>query len=367
MATHIKSGDGIKYIIQFLEHPEVEHRAYAFRLTRILSERIGQDLAYALKPFDKLVLFKDKLLDNQSADCERSDAACILANIQLSEEEVKTLLEATFIKWIVITLRTQKSSFNTRSSRSISNIAEGLLGLLLHFTGSVNPQTLGTVREHRLMTIFRDQLSFPSKARVKQLAAHGLKNLSEAGRSLCEQDTGSSSPRRFCASLVFICGKPPPEPTTCPIHNTPCEDNSQLCLLKSNCIKPLVDLLAEEDTNVQIAAVEALSTLIIDTSKNFKRAVDELEREGALDAVVDLFTEVRPGLLQERTVWMLERVLRVEGHSHRYSLNQSLVRAFVEAFKHGNANAKRHAQEALTNLKQISGLSGKASQSRARR
>lgn len=367
MATHIKSGDGIKYIIQFLEHPQVEHRTYAFRLTRILSERIGQDLAYALKPFDKLVLFKDKILDNQSADCERSDAACILANIQLSEEEVKTLLEATFIKWIVITLQTHKSSFNTRSSRPISNIAEGLLGLLLHFTGSVDPQTLGTVREHRLMTIFRDQLSFPSKARVKQLAAHGLKNLSEAGRSLCAQDTGSSTPRRFCASLVFICGKPPPEPTTCPIHNTPCEDNSQLCLLKSNCIKPLVDLLAEEDTNVQIAAVEALSTLIIDTSKNFKRGVDELDREGALDAVVDLFTEVRPGLLQERTVWMLERVLRVEGHSHRYSLNQSLVRALVEAFKHGNANAKRHAQEALTNLKQISGLSGKASQARARR
>ncbi|GAY37845.1 hypothetical protein CUMW_032140 [Citrus unshiu] len=367
VATHIKSGDGIKYIIQFLEHPQVEHRTYAFRLTRILSERIGQDLAYALKPFDKLVLFKDKILDNQSANCERSDAACILANIQLSEEEVKTLLEATFIKWIVITLQTHKSSFNTRSSRPISNIAEGLLGLLLHFTGSVNPQTLGTVREHRLMTIFRDQLSFPSKARVKQLAAHGLKNLSEAGRSLCAQDTGSSTPRRFCASLVFICGKPPPEPTTCPIHNTPCEDNSQLCLLKSNCIKPLVDLLAEEDTNVQIAAVEALSTLIIDTSKNFKRGVDELEREGALDAVVDLFTEVRPGLLQERTVWMLERVLRVEGHSHRYSLNQSLVRALVEAFKHGNANAKRHAQEALTNLKQISGLSGKASQARARR
>lgn len=365
MATHIKSGNGLKSIIQYLEHPEVEHRTYAFRLTRILSERFGQDLAYELKPFDKLAFFKDKILNNQSTDGERSDAAGTLANIPLSEEEVTTLLEPSFIKWIVITLKNQQSSFNGRSSRPISSMVEGLLGLLLHFTKGVNPETLAMFKELRLMSIFWEQLNFPSKARVKQLAAIGLKHLSEAGRSLCGGDSGPPTPRGFCASLVFLCGKPPPETSTCPIHNAPCEDDSQLCLLKSNCIKPLVDLLSDEDTNVQIAAVEALSTLIIDNSKTFKRAVDELEHQGVVDAVVVLFTEVRPGVLQERTIWMVERILRVDGHSHRYSLNQSLVRALVEAFRHGNTNTKRHAQEALTNLKQLSGVSGKASQGRS--
>ncbi|KAI9194650.1 hypothetical protein LWI28_007957 [Acer negundo] len=224
------------------------------------------------------------------------------------------------------------------------------------------------VKEQRLMSIFCEHLSFHSKSRVKKLAALGLKNLSEARRSLSAVESGQPTPRGFCSSLVFMCGRPPPETYACPVRNAPCEDDNQLCLLKSNCVKPLVDLLADEDTNVQIAAVEALSTLIIDTSKSLKGAIDGLDEQGVLDEVIGLFTEVRPGILQERGIWLIERILRVEGHSHGYSLNLSLVRALVEAFKHGNANTKKHAQDALTNLKQLSGVSRKASsQARSRR
>ncbi|KAK4606073.1 hypothetical protein RGQ29_000375 [Quercus rubra] len=366
VTSHVKSGEGIKTIISFLEHPEVEHRIYAFRLTRVLSERFGQDLANELRP-NKLPLLKDKLLDNQSTEGERSDAACILANLSLSEDEVKTLLGASFVKWTVTTLRNQSRSSNVRISRPASSMAEGLLGLLLHFTRSLDSQTLSIVKEHRLMTIFCGQLGFSSKPRVKQLAALGLKNLSECGRSITSGDAEPPPPQGFCSPLVFMCGRASKNPSTCPIHDAACEEDSQLCLHKSSCIKPLVELLADEDTGVQIAAVDALSTLVSDTSNNFKRVVEELEQQGVIDALITLFTEVRPGELQERAIWMIERILRVESQSQRLGLNQSLVRALVEAFKHGSANAKRHAQDALTNLKQISGVSGKASsQTRSR-
>lgn len=366
VTSHVKSGEGIKTIISFLEHPEVEHRIYAFRLTRVLSERFGQDLANELRP-NKLPLLKDKLLDNQSTEGERSDAACILANLSLSEDEVKTLLGASFVKWTVTTLRNQSRSSNVRISRPASSMAEGLLGLLLHFTRSLDSQTLSIVKEHRLMTIFCGQLGFSSKPRVKQLAALGLKNLSECGRSVTSGDAEPPPPQGFCSSLVFMCGRASKNPSTCPIHDAACEEDSQLCLHKSSCIKPLAELLADEDTGVQIAAVDALSTLVSDTSNNFKRVVEELEQQGVIDALITLFTEVRPGELQERAIWMIERILRVESQSQRLGLNQSLVRALVEAFKHGSANAKRHAQDALTNLKQISGVSGKASsQTRSR-
>ncbi|KAK9279387.1 hypothetical protein L1049_013066 [Liquidambar formosana] len=368
VAAHIKSADGIKTILPFLEHPEVEQRIYAFKLTKVLSERFGQDIANELKPDNKLVLLKDVLLGNQSTDGERSDAACILANLPLSEDEVKTVLGANFVRWTVVTLKEQRRNSSGRTSRSTSSMVEGLLGLLLHFTRSPDPQTLSMVKEHCLMTIFCEQIGFPSKPRVKQLAALGLKNLSEFGRALVVADSEPQPPHGFCSSLVFMCGRASPEPSTCPIHNAPCEEDNQLCLLKSNCIKPLVDLLSDENTNVQIAAVEALSTLMVRTSNGLKRVVDELEQQGVVDAVIALFIEVRPGELQERSIWMIDRTLRVETNTHRHALNQSLVRALVEAFKHGNANTKRHAQDALTNLKQISGVSGKnSSQTRARR
>lgn len=265
-------------------------------------------------------------------------------------------------------LKKEQCISNGRTSQPTSSMEEGLLGLLLHFTRSLDQETISVVKEHQLMTIFCEQLSFPAKPRVKQLAAVGLTNLSEAGRMLAAPDSEPPAPKGFCASLVFMCGRASPEPSNCPIHNAPCEYNSQLCLLKSNCIRPLVDLLHDEDANVQIAAIEALSTLVLDTSHGYKGAVDELEKQDVIAAVIELFTEIRPGVLQERALWMIERALRVDSPAHRHSLNQSLVRALVEALKHGTANAKRHAQDALTNLKEISGVSAKASsQSRPQR
>ncbi|XP_027111261.1 U-box domain-containing protein 44 [Coffea arabica] len=368
VTTLIRSGDGIKTIITFLERPEIEHRNYALRLTRVLSERFGEELASALRTSNKFVMLKDKVLDSQSRDGERSDAACILANLSLSENEVKTMLGTGFIKWIVSTLKGQHCSTNGRSSRSNSTMAGGLLGLLLHFCRSSDPQCLGVVKEHQVMTIFRDQLVFASTVRMKQLAALGLKYLSESGMSLAAAgDFDPSPPQGFCSSF-FICTRALPAHSLCPIHATPCEEGSQLCLLKSNCIKPLVDALSDRDTTVQVAALEALSTLLQENPAGLKRAMGELESLGMANAVVVLFTESRPGELQEKAIGMVDKMLRADSFANRQSLNQSLVRALVEAFKYGSVMTKSHAQDALTSLKQISGVSGQpSSQSRGQR
>ncbi|KAI8574025.1 hypothetical protein RHMOL_Rhmol01G0321900 [Rhododendron molle] len=370
VAGHVISGDGIKTIIGFLEHPEVEYRLYAFKLTRVLSERFGEDLASELKASNKLPLLKQKLQNDQSTDNERPDAACILANLPLSEDDVKTVLGPSFLKWTVTTLKELCQGSDRRISMPSLSMVEGLLGLLLHFTRSTDPRSVNLIKEHRLMNIFRDPLVLSSKPRVKYLSALGLKCLSESGRILfATGDSDPPPPHGFCSPLVFMCGRASLEDSTCPIHNSPCEDDSQFCLLKSNCVKPLVDLLLYKDTNVQIAAVEALSTLLVDSfNGGLKRAVEELDKLGVVDAVILLFEEARPGELQEKTSWMVERVLRVESVSQHHSLNQSLVRALVEALKQGNAVTKSHAQEALTNLKQISGVSGRgSSQIRGRR
>lgn len=316
-----------------------------------------------LKPSNKLPMIKDKILDGQSTDGERSDAACLLANIPLSESEVKTVLGASFVRWTVATLKDQHHSSNARTSRPISIIVEGLLGLLLHFTRSTDQQFVNVIKEHRVMTIFCEHLFFSSKPKERKLAALGLKNLSETGRILASGQSEPQPAHGFCSSLIFTCGRGSPTPSSCPIHNAPCEEESQFCLLKCDCIKPLVDLLKDDDTSVQISAVEALSTLVVDTSNNgsLKRVVDELENLGVVDAVISLFIQARPGELQEKALWMAERTLRVESQTQRHMLNQPLVGALVEAFKHGNTITKKHAQDALANLKQISGVSGKTS------
>lgn len=348
--------------MEYLEHPETELRIYALKLMRILSESPGGEFFDELRHLNKLVLLKEKLLDNQTTNSERSDVACIIANIPLSEDEVRTVLGAGFLKWTVMTLKEHQGVSSGRSSRSSSSMLEGLLGLLLHFARSTDTQTLAWVKEHHLIAIFREQLSFLSQPRCKQLAVLGLKHLSESGRVIVSDgESEPLPPQGFCSSMVFMCGRFSPEFSSCPLHNAPCEEDSELCLLKSNCIKPLVNLLLDDQTEVQIAAVEALSTLVPDTLYNFRRAADELDRLGVVDGVVNLFIEVRPGELQEKAIWMVERLLRGESASHTYALNQTLVRALGEALKLGNANTRKLAQDTLTNLKQLSGASGKIS------
>lgn len=360
--THIKLCDGLKTIITFLSYAEVEHRTYAFRLTRLLSERLGEELATELKSSNKLHLIKTEILDTQATDGKRSEAACILANLPLSDSEVKDVLGPSFVGWIVATLKEQHRSSNLRTSRPISVMDEGLLGLLLHFTKSPDQESINIIKEHRIMTIFCEQLVFSSKAKERKLAALGLKYLSETGRVISGGETEPQPPHGFCSSLLFMCRRSSSKPSACLIHSSPCEEDSQLCLLKGNCIKPLVDLLKDDDTSVQIAAVEALSTLALDThSANFEHVVDKLDHLGVVNAVFLLFIQARPGELQEKALWMVERMLRVENQTQKNALNQPLVRALVEAFKHGNTVAKKHAQDALTSLKQISGVSGKTS------
>ncbi|XP_077233076.1 U-box domain-containing protein 43-like [Tasmannia lanceolata] len=367
-ASHIKSGDGIGIIIPFLEHPEAEPRIYAFRLTRLLSKRLGQVLANELSATNKIPVLKEKLLDTDCTFGERSEAACILANLPISDNEVKTILGPSLIRWTVTTLKEQRGSLVGRSPRPSASMMEGLLGILLHFARSPDPMVLDTVQEHNLMAIFREHLSFSSQSEVKQLSALGLKHLSESARTLASaRDLEPQPPHGFCASLMFVCGKTPKIPATCPVHGVSCDENSAFCLIKGQAIKPLADLLNDENTKVQITAVEALSTLVSD-GQTLKYAVDELDRLNVVDMVTTLFTESRPGELQERLIWMVERFLRVENHAQMYSVDQGLVKALVEAFKHGNANTKRNAQDALTNLKQLSGISGKNSnQARGRR
>eukprot|EP00268_Persea_americana_P024154 TRINITY_DN23638_c0_g1_i2.p1 TRINITY_DN23638_c0_g1~~TRINITY_DN23638_c0_g1_i2.p1 ORF type:complete len:523 (-),score=110.09 TRINITY_DN23638_c0_g1_i2:756-2324(-) len=358
-AVHINSGDGITVITQFLGYEEADHRVHAFRLMSLLSERLGPVLADELRVSNMLPLLKEKLLDSQGTLGERSAAACILANLPISDAEVKTVLGTDLIKWTVSSINEWGSS-SVRNPRSTSVMVEGLLGILLHFARSADPMVRDIVKGHGLMNVFLEQLRFPSKPRVKQRAALGLKYLSESGRALSTARTSEYKPSHgFCKSLIFICGRAPMA-STCPVHGPACDEDSSFCLLKGQAIKPLVNLLNDESTEVQTAAVEALSTLLLDT-QNLKHVVDELQQFGVVDTVAALFTESRPGVLQERTVWMVERFLRVESHAQLFSMNQGLVKALVEAFKHGSADTKRSAQDCLTNLKQLSGVSGKNS------
>uniref|UniRef100_A0A0D6R4B5 RING-type E3 ubiquitin transferase n=1 Tax=Araucaria cunninghamii TaxID=56994 RepID=A0A0D6R4B5_ARACU len=351
-AVHIKNGNGIVTLIAFLEDTELDHRIHAFKLISVLSERLGEQFADALRNSRQLILLKEKL----STPKEGSAAACILANLPLSDDEVKNVLGTDLIGWIVNALADRRGSRAGRNAWTETTMVEGLLGILLHFVHCSDKSILDCVQHNQLMLVFKEHLLHHRQPKAKQRSAKGLKYLSEIAR-IVAKESEPQPPNGWCASLMLMCMSSPPSPILCPVHGVPCDQDSSFCLLKANAISPLVELLEDSNIDVQIAVVEALSTLLSD-SNNLRRCVEELDKVEAVQGVIDLFFVARPGQLQEKTVWMIERILRVEDQAQKYSIDQSLVKALVEAFKHGNPNTKDLAQSALTNLKQLSGVSG---------
>ncbi|XP_020571690.1 U-box domain-containing protein 44-like [Phalaenopsis equestris] len=360
-ATHIRSCNGIKTILQFLELSDESCRAHSFRLLSLLSEKMGQVILEEFRSSGKIPFLKERLQSPHSPLPEKADISCILSNLPFSDTEVTNLLGPDLLTWAVTQVKIQSSNSLGKNSKNARNMIDGLLGLLLHYSKNHDPKIISLIQETHFMAIFREQLSNHSNHRVKRLGALGLKYLSEsASLSSATRDSEVQPFTGFCAPFVLLCGKPSVIRSQCPFHSVHCADDSSFCLLKANAIKQLIDLMDDDNIEVQLAAVEALLTLISDTG-TFEKAVEKLEEFGLFKEAVLLLKGLGPGELQERVVLMVDIFLQKKSLAEQCATNSDLVKALVEALKHGNANTRSYAQDALQNLNQISGIGDRLS------
>lgn len=321
----------------------------------MLSEKLGHAVSEEFRAYVKIVSLRIKLLDADSSLEETCEIACLLANLSFSDDEVKTVLGYDLLAWTIAKLKEQQSNSSGRNSRRGRRIVYGLLGLLLHYARSSDPEIIAIVQKNQIMSIFLEQLSSHSHSRWKKQAALGLKYLSESIRASVATDLLEPQLQHgFCSPFTLLCGRRTMAPILCPLHEAPCDKCNSFCLLKGNAIKPLVDLMGDDNMDVQLAAVEALSTVLLDV-QSIKNAKEELEQLGVFDATIHSFKEARPGKLQEHVALLVEKFFQVETIAMDYSNDQGLVMALIGAMKQGNANTKRYAQDALASLRVLSG------------
>jgi hypothetical protein len=240
---------------------------------------------------------------------------------------------------------------------------EALLGILLHFARNSNVAILNGVRDLQLFTIFQEKLMVNWTPLTKERSALGLQLLSERAHLFTLQNPTQVPHRSSFFGLCLFPSKTIRDlPEKCDVHGGVCNPDASFCLVAANAITPLIELLEEEDDyGVREAAVGALSTLLTD-SVNMNEGVQELARAEGVQPIFDLFYSVRQGRLQEKTVWMIERILRVPGYAQGYSSDQGLVKALMEALRHGSPNTRVLAQNAL-NLLSHTGSSATAASS----
>ncbi|CAM6026016.1 unnamed protein product [Sphagnum balticum] len=370
VATHMR-GKGIVTLVTFLQDPEAVKRLQVLRLLSVLSLLVGVDIATALRGAHQLVRLKELLQAKGKVLLEeRVSAANLLANIPLTEFEVICVLEMDLLPWTITMLDDVRSGKMGKLPGRLGPVfQEGLVGLLLHFARNSNMTILNCIREQRLFTVFLELLVPQSSAVVKERAALGLQLL--ATKSSLFMSSSKKIQRRkdsgqvLCFMSLFRTTVTE-TPHTCSVHRGACDANTNFCLVVANALVPLVEHLEEEQgPGVQQAVLGALSTLLLDEA-NLGAGVAEILKSGGVQPIFELFYAVRQGELQEKAVWMIERILRTEEYAQGHTIDQALFQALIEAFKHGSPTTRALAQDSLTHLKQISVVSsGPRAKSRA--
>lgn len=259
------------------------------------------------------------------------------------------------LHWTVTTLQEYQTGQRGRLSGRTEYVAvqEALLGILLHFARNSNIAILNTMRELQVFTIFQEKLMADWTPLIKERSALGLQLLSQRTHLFTSRNSAQTLNRSITFfGLCLFPSKCIANAVECFVHGGICSPNGTFCLVAARAIAPLIRLVKKEDDyGVREAAVGALSTLVMD-GVDMKQGVEELVRAEGVQPIFELLYSIRQGQLQEKTVWVIERILRVEKYAERYASDEPLVSGLTEAVRYGGPNARLLAQKALALLSQ---------------
>jgi vacuolar protein 8 len=168
---------------------------------------------------------------------------------------------------------------------------------------------------------------------AKSKSATSLAQLSESSMSLRK----SKLPRWLCV--------PPSAESYCIIHNCQCTVKSTFCIVKAGAVNPLVRILEGEERRADGAVLEALATLMQDEIwENGSRVI---ERAAGIHALLRV-AEAGDLSSQDKAIWMLERIFRLEAHRERYGeIAQALL---IDLAQKGNPILKPMIGKILAHL-----------------
>jgi vacuolar protein 8 len=148
---------------------------------------------------------------------------------------------------------------------------------------------------------------------VKLLSEGSIKAKSKAATSLAQLSQNSLALRKTKLPR-WLCVAPSAE-TYCLVHNSQCTVKSTFCLVKAGAVSPLIQILEDDNREADGAVLEALATLMQD--EIWENGSKVIEKASGVHALLRI-AEAGNSTSQEKAIWMLERIFRLEAHRERY-------------------------------------------------
>ena len=117
------------------------------------------------------------------------------------------------------------------------------------------------------------------------------------------------------------------------------------CLAKAGAILPLIQILEDKEREAVEAALTALSTLLQD--EIWEGGVNCIAKSSGVQAIIKIL-EVGDVKIQEKALWMLERIFRVE--VHRVKFGQSAQVVLIDLAQKSDSRMKSAVAKVLAEL-----------------
>ncbi|KAF5207478.1 Ring-type e3 ubiquitin transferase [Thalictrum thalictroides] len=354
----IKSSGATISLIQFIEAPQKDLRVASIKLLQNLSPLMGQELTDALRGTAGQLTGLIKVISETNGVSEEQAAAVgMLADLPERDAGLTRQLIDDGAFQVIISRVIQIRQGETRGGRFVTPYLEGLVGVLarLTFVLADNSDAVALAREHNLATLFTDLLQSNGLDKVQMVSAMALENLSQESKRLTQLPEVPE--HSLCASIFPCFSKPPVITGLCPIHRGRCSLKDTFCLVEGKAVGKLVACLDHTNVKVVEAAIAALCTLL-DDDVDIEQGVNILCEVEGIKQILDVMLESRSEILRQRSVWIVERLLRTDDIAYEISGDPNISTALVDAFRHGDYRTRQIAERALKHVDKIPNFSG---------
>lgn len=261
-----------------------------------------------------------------SSDSEKAAALGILSNLPLSDRKTTDILKHTNLLPLLVSFSPATSSVW---------LAESIAGLLIRFTIPNDKKLQHYAVENGVIPLLLKLLTSSSET-AKAKAAMSLAQLSQNSITLSK----SKRLKWFCV--------PPSSDCFCEVHDGYCTAKTTFCLVKAGAITPLLQILQSAERGADEAVLSCLSTLLHD--EIWESGCHHLVKKSGIHSIIKVLS---CGSLkaQEKALWMLERIFRVEAHREEYGESAEVV--LIDLAQNGDPMLAPAVAKALAQLELV--------------
>lgn len=300
----MKEKGALQLLLPFLMETNTRIRSKALHLLYTLSKDLTEELTEHLD--DTHLVNIVNIISSSTSDSEKADAVSLLSNLPVSDKKVTDILKKANLLPILISIMSSSTGSN---SPARSNLVQSVAGLMIWFT---NPS------DKKLQLLSAEQGLIPLL--VKFLSTGSPITKSRAATSLAQLSQNSLSLRRSRKSTWFCV--PPSGDAHCEVHDRYCVVKSTFCLVKAGAVPLLIQILEDKEKEAVEAALTALSNLLQD--EIWEGGANCIAKSSGVQAIVKVL-EVGDVKVQEKALWMLERIFRVEEQRVKYGESAQVV------------------------------------------